>query len=310
MDIFFDSERFSRLYNCTSYRVDDVPFEQRQNVPVGISMLAIFFIFSSLHAICLYAMLKFVAQSSAYKVMFLMGVGHICSLFVTALLTGLFSLCGIVFCSAPSMNFFAGSTALFCWSLTTSLSVLLAFERCVEQTLPNLAKSLFQECRIWGWCLAILAYSLYYGFFTIPLTFSGITANWQFDPHVGYLEDSSANGQNLYWNSVDAIHTIVVAVLLPSLYLLFVVMFSLKLTQIKKLPMAESKHRKSVFLQVFILSFVLTIFSINYTLLNFVPVPDLMISVNMYLWVLLDVNNFVDADKQRTKTKTVENQYM
>ncbi|KAL3075839.1 hypothetical protein niasHT_032042 [Heterodera trifolii] len=309
MDLFFDSERFSQLYNCTSYRVDDVPFEQRQNLPVGISMLAIFFIFSSLHAICLYAMRKFVAHSSAYKVMFLMGIGHICSLFVTALLTGLFSICGIVFCSAPFLNFFAGSMALFCWSLTTSLSVLLAFDRCVEQTLPNLANSLFQGCRIWGWCLAILAYAIYYGFFTIPLTFSGITANWQFDPHVGYLEDSSANGQNLYWNSIDAIHTIVVAVLLPSLYLFFVVMFSLKLTQITKLPMAESKHRKSVFLQVFILSFVLTIFSINYTLLNFVPVPDLMISVNMYLWVLLDVNNFVDSDKQRTKT-TVENQYM
>ncbi|KAL3084484.1 hypothetical protein niasHS_009255 [Heterodera schachtii] len=198
MDIFFDSKRFARLYNCTSYRVDDIPFEQRQNVPVGISMIAIFLPFSSLHAICLFAMRKFVAHSSAYTVMFLMGVGHICSLSVTDLLTGLFSLCGIVFCSAPSLIFFAGSMALFCWSLTTSLSVLLALERCVEQTLPNLAKSLFDGCRIWLWCLAILAYSFYYGFFTIPITFSGITANWQFDPHVGYLEDSSESGQNLF----------------------------------------------------------------------------------------------------------------
>ncbi|KAL3095773.1 hypothetical protein niasHT_024069 [Heterodera trifolii] len=126
----------------------------------------------------------------------------------------LFSLCGIVFCSAPSLIFFAGSMALcwcllligsinllincsVCWSLTTSLSVLLALERCVEQTLPNLAKSLFKGCRIWGWCLPVLAYSLYYGFFTIPVTFSSITANWQFDPHIGYLEYSSTSGQNL-----------------------------------------------------------------------------------------------------------------
>ncbi|KAI3415444.1 hypothetical protein GPALN_005050 [Globodera pallida] len=172
------------------------------------------------------------------------------------------------------------------WALTTSLSVLLALERCAEQTFPNLAKTLFAGRRIWGWILAVLAYSIYYGFFTIPLTFSGLTANWQFDPHVGYLDNS--NGQNLYWNSVDVIHTIVVAIALPTLYLLFVVMLSLKLTQITKLPMAEQKMRKSVFVQVFVLSSALTVFAVNYTLLNFVSVPDIMVSINMYLWVLLD----------------------
>uniref|UniRef100_A0A183C5F8 G_PROTEIN_RECEP_F1_2 domain-containing protein n=1 Tax=Globodera pallida TaxID=36090 RepID=A0A183C5F8_GLOPA len=271
MEIFFDSKRYDALFNCSSYRIDDVPFEQRQN---------------PLHAICLCAMRNFLAHSSAYKVMFLMGLGHICCLSVTALLTGIFSLIGAVFCSLPILNFFAGSVALFSWALTTSLSVLLALERCAEQTFPNLAKTLFAGRRIWGWILAVLAYSIYYGFFTIPLTFSGLTANWQFDPHVGYLDNS--NGQNLYWNSVDVIHTIVVAIALPTLYLLFVVMLSLKLTQITKLPMAEQKMRKSVFVQVFVLSSALTVFAVNYTLLNFVSVPDIMVSINMYLWVLLD----------------------
>lgn len=43
-----------------------------------------------------------------------------------------------------------------------------------------------------------------------------------------------------------------------------------------------------VFVQVFVLSLILTVFAANYTLLNFVPVPDILVSINMYLWVLLD----------------------
>lgn len=146
-----------------------------------------------------------------------------------------------------------------CWAFTTSLSVLLALERCLEQARPRLARWLFSRGpRLWCWMVPVLLYSVFYGFFTVPLTFSSITWNWEFNPHMGYLPDPD-NLVHLYSipvhctlqfvqydNHLDSVHTFAVAITLPSLYLLYAILFSLKWTQMAQLTEMDSRIMRKV----------------------------------------------------------------
>ncbi|KAI1696895.1 serpentine type 7TM GPCR chemoreceptor srt domain-containing protein [Ditylenchus destructor] len=84
-------KEYERLYNCTSYKVDDVPFKDRQHVFTGIALIFLFAFFEVLYIPCVFTLYKLTSQST-YKTMFVIGLTDLVGLFVIGFLSGYFSL--------------------------------------------------------------------------------------------------------------------------------------------------------------------------------------------------------------------------
>lgn len=71
------------------------------------------------------------------------------------------------------------------WATESAVSILLAFNRCVELTSPTWSERLFAGRRADLWLALPTVHAMYYGFWTRPVLFDGIYLSWMFDPHIG-----------------------------------------------------------------------------------------------------------------------------
>lgn len=188
--LLFEPETFSRLYNCSSYNVSDVPLAQRQNPPMGIAYLAAFALTELLYLPCLVVIARRARSDSCYKLMLFIGLTDVCNLCIVGLYTGLGALYGWVFCSAPGWNYAIGVISTVTWIATSMGTVALAVNRVLSLGVARrYYDALFAGKRTSLWLCVILLYAiLLHGLFNIPMFYNGPTSSWQYDPHVGYLD--------------------------------------------------------------------------------------------------------------------------
>ncbi|KAI1700708.1 serpentine type 7TM GPCR chemoreceptor srt domain-containing protein [Ditylenchus destructor] len=216
-------KEYQRLYNCTFYKVDDVPFEHRQHLFTGIALISLFVFFEVLYIPCVFTLYKLTSQST-YKTMFVIGLTDLVGLFVIGFLSGYFSLVGAVFCSHPNFIYITGCLLAICWGNASMSSTLLAFSRCVGIWKPSLAKILFDGNRTWFWHLIIFGYVLYYSLLNTPLLYTSMETAWIYNPHHGYLEGVN----DLYGSVVEIYHDIFVIIVILSLYIGFLIVLGKK----------------------------------------------------------------------------------
>ncbi|KAI6171204.1 Protein CBR-SRT-29 [Aphelenchoides bicaudatus] len=196
MEVFlFEPQTYQRLYNCSFYDVDSIPVERRRNPFLG-----------TLYSLVIYAMLRSQFRNQeTYRLMIFLGIIHCLGLQACGLATGFFAIQGYVFCSSPTIIYFAGQLALATWCASAMTSLLLGFNRCCELYGGGLGQRIFGGYRFWIWISIPLIYLVYIFVFTPPVTFSSIQMTWLFDPHVDYYPDFGKT----YYNRVHSLNNII-----------------------------------------------------------------------------------------------------
>jgi hypothetical protein len=108
MDLYlFHQKEYQALYNCSFYSVDQIPLEKRQHRLVGFSFLTLGITLEILYIPCMFAIWKHM-ENPCYKIMFYIGVNDMMCMLMNAIMTGILSITGAVFCSSPTMIYIFG----------------------------------------------------------------------------------------------------------------------------------------------------------------------------------------------------------
>jgi hypothetical protein len=130
MERFFrnDSE-FQLLFNCSFYKVSDVPLEKRSNILLGIVFMLfaltemvkyvyhsdkianLRILFKVLYLPCLLSIWRH-RKESCFKIMFFMGILDLLVLLTYFLPSAYFQIVGIVYCSYPNIVYASGAFGL------------------------------------------------------------------------------------------------------------------------------------------------------------------------------------------------------
>lgn len=155
MEVYlFEPETYARLYNCSAYRVEDVPLAERQHTALGASLIVLFVIFELLYIPCIMAIVRHL-QYSSYKLMFYIGVVDMLALCVIGFATGVYAIEGAVFCSHPTTIYWLGLSAHFFWFTESTAGIVLATNRCLESWYPHSSRILFDGWRTWVWLVPV-----------------------------------------------------------------------------------------------------------------------------------------------------------
>uniref|UniRef100_A0A914IG62 G protein-coupled receptor n=1 Tax=Globodera rostochiensis TaxID=31243 RepID=A0A914IG62_GLORO len=281
--LFFNPDEYERLYNCSSYEIDQVPLSKRQNIPFGVAFLSISIICEVLYVPCMIAIRKHM-DSTCFKFMFYIAIADMLCLLVCGIVTGYLAIIGAVFCTAPTFIYISGAFALALWVTETTAEMFLAFNRCVELSSSRLADFLFGGKRIYLWMVMATLYGMYIVLFTKPLIFNGIYITWFQNPHVGYIDSF----EDTYRNSLQSIQNLIVTSVLPGIYLLFALILFVKGRKISTGagPDASSVNQKSIFIQILLISCVNAIAAAIYLSMNLVPLSKLLILVGQFCWIM------------------------
>ncbi|KAL3109702.1 hypothetical protein niasHT_018113 [Heterodera trifolii] len=207
--LFWNAADFDHFYNCSSYKIETVPIENRQKTFFGILMLLSFFAAEALYVPCLVVMWRHLKEN-CYKIMFSIGLVDFVALWVCAFEPGLFSIMGSVFCSYPILIYISGmfwqrgtrkfdflfdyykNAHLVVWAFETTMATILALNRCFVVVASSKAEEfLFGGWRIWAWVGGALLYSCWFGFFNIPIVFNSQFFVWSYNPHLGYSDENA-----------------------------------------------------------------------------------------------------------------------
>ncbi|KAI1704009.1 serpentine type 7TM GPCR chemoreceptor srt domain-containing protein [Ditylenchus destructor] len=290
MDLyFFYPEQYQALYNCTSYKIDDIPMNRRQHMVMGVSFIVIFCVFQVLYIPCNFVLWKH-RDLACYKIMLLIGIADVLNLWAAAFLTGFYAITGAVFCSYPLFNYVVGCFATVLWGIETCSSVLLALNRCFGLYKPHINNILFNGNRTCLWLLVIVIYSFYYGLFHKPALYNGIYVAWMFNPHYGYIDDVNGSYENVY----EAAHDAFIFVSICTLYIAFsalllfdnsklIAPFSCK-TTLSKFATKKRSSQKMIFLQAFLISSTNALNAALYFAIALVSISDNALYIVTYVW--------------------------
>ncbi|KAH7706570.1 Protein SRT-24 [Aphelenchoides avenae] len=277
--LLFDREKYDRLYNCSFYSVDQIPFEERQHGFMGLTLILAFIVFETLYVLCLLSIRKHLSNS-CYKFMFYIGIADFIQLWNNALLCG-------------------------CWMAESTGAVFLAFSRCLEVWSPYTAKALLKGNRAWMWLIAPTLLSVYAGMYTTPVVYSGKFYSVFFNPHIGYIDEITPAD---YHNTLHAIHNVFLVVSLVGIYFVFCILLLAKLARGGRKIVQDSFKHKSTFLQVALISLVNATASGIYVVVMYVYVSPWIIILGHYSWLLahgmpaviyLTTNSTIQRDVKR-----------
>uniref|UniRef100_A0A915DXZ9 Uncharacterized protein n=1 Tax=Ditylenchus dipsaci TaxID=166011 RepID=A0A915DXZ9_9BILA len=170
MNIYlFNHNQFLHLYNCSLYDVENVPLTERRNLIVGSIYLVLFFIFENLLSQNSFILdplhsLPFchdqTTRSKRLQNNVFYGISDVLCLPIIGLLQGYLGIIGGVYCSFPNLIYVAGDLSMFFWACEGSTATILAFNRCLEISVPKLCDKLFHGRKTWFWLCLPLIYVL------------------------------------------------------------------------------------------------------------------------------------------------------
>ncbi|KAH7716243.1 SRT-25 protein [Aphelenchoides avenae] len=303
LQVLFYPDLYQKLYNCSSYNVDDIPLSSRQHPMLGSIYIILFFVYETSHLLTLPVMYQRMKQLSCYKIMFYLSLFDFSALPVIALGSGVFMFMGFVFCSNPTFFYALGIGASPWWYCETMAAILLAFNRCVDVIDPRWADRLFHGWKTWLWLLLPTLYGIHHLIFAPTIIFSGVIGCWHFNPHVGYLEDTDGS-----YSAVElARHNAAVLTLLTTLY----TTFCLKLIWSMRSNVSDAewkkrvREKKGLFVQVFLISLGHLGTAFFYTFMHYVQANAYLATIAQLMWisahgmpgvVYLTMNSSIRAD--------------
>uniref|UniRef100_A0A915EQ43 Uncharacterized protein n=1 Tax=Ditylenchus dipsaci TaxID=166011 RepID=A0A915EQ43_9BILA len=156
------------------------------------------------------------------------------------------------------------------------------FYRFLYHFCPRFGELLFSGGKTWVWVAVTAAYAVCFGFFELPVLFTGTYFAWQFNPHVeqAYKPEDSL----VYMNNWSNVHNIAVVVALFSFYSFYAVSSVIKVSTLQSQAVKKNVNQKLIFLQVFIISLTNTIAGTCDILQNLYPFPRLLIIIGTYMW--------------------------
>ena len=101
MEVLLSPSEYTRLYNCSSYNVSDLPLSVRQNMPLGLFFVMACSLTELLYIPCLVVIYRRMADS-CYKLMFFIGLADVFNIALICLYDGVGALSGWVYCSAST----------------------------------------------------------------------------------------------------------------------------------------------------------------------------------------------------------------
>ncbi|KAI6238506.1 7TM GPCR, serpentine receptor class t (Srt) family-containing protein [Aphelenchoides fujianensis] len=303
---FFRHEEYLRDYNCSFYSVDEIPIERRRHFGFGVLLLVLGVIYEVasleshssllvqlLYIPCIYALSrKHVRESSVcYEIMLLMSIFDVCSLPLTTLLPGWFSINGWMFCSSPTLSYFAGTALLATWVPYTSTSIILTLNRCL---LFTSYADIFDGRKRFVWlgfpvvcALLIVAfgdsglYNSVYGAFFFGLSSSTASVYRCLDPHLGYHTDTSGK----YSSKIQLWNNIFFCIAQPAIYAAFIWRYAVARS---RQPLRIPRREKALFVQALLVNLTIVAAALGYTVMQYVQLPDKFIALSHLAWVIIE----------------------
>uniref|UniRef100_A0A915DHH6 G protein-coupled receptor n=1 Tax=Ditylenchus dipsaci TaxID=166011 RepID=A0A915DHH6_9BILA len=251
MNLFiFQKKEYGRLYNCTNFHVEDVPLVSRQHIAESIVTIILCAISYLLYIPCIYSISKHRAHA-CYKLLLYISIADCSILWLLGFVHGFLGIYGAVYCSFPTFIYFAGIAVTAIWAAESVMEISLSVNRCLAILSPATEKMLFKGWRTHLWLSAATLYAISWAWYLKPVLFTGIYFTWTFDPFIGYTTDT----HHIYENFVHSVHDIANAIAVPSIYVIFFVLFTLKMRSYGQTAgESVSKMQIMLFLQIIIIS--------------------------------------------------------
>uniref|UniRef100_A0A7E4VAY2 Serpentine receptor class gamma n=1 Tax=Panagrellus redivivus TaxID=6233 RepID=A0A7E4VAY2_PANRE len=193
-------------------------------------------------------------------------------------MTGILGVGGFVFCSAPNFIYPAGCILMSLWVFHSTISVLLALNRCLNVFHKRLTRIFFSGRKPYFYAVPAFFYAVYFIFFTSSIEFTGLRFSWFFNPHYGYIDDP---GQ-LYHGYAHAVHNTIIIIATVTIYGFFGIIL---IKNWKKLETAnnQTKRQERVFFQVFLICSCTVIAASTYVIMNFNFSPEILSVMSTYM---------------------------
>ncbi|KAI3408695.1 Serpentine type 7TM GPCR chemoreceptor Srt, variant 2 [Globodera pallida] len=287
MELFlFRHAEYERLYNCTGLDIDSIPLERRQFVPESIAVCVLSAIYYVLYVPCMYSLRKHMRDNSCYKLLFYIGMTDLAILWIPGFFCCWANLCGVVFCSYPTLMYFVGVIALALYVAESSADLILAFNRCLDLVSPRFSHILFSGPRTSLWITGCSLYALYWVFFVKPIVYSSIYFGWFFYPFVGYR---TGDDQHEYEQWLHRVHNIAVAFLGPFIYLIFAakLFYDVRMNrrQFGVVLSEMGSVQIRIFAQVFLVSLINTFSGFLYVYMQSNEVNQWLITFAEFAWL-------------------------
>ncbi|KAI6171016.1 hypothetical protein M3Y97_01096200 [Aphelenchoides bicaudatus] len=242
MEVYlFDQPRFQQLYNCTFYNVNSLSLEERTHKFWGWFFLVCYSMFMMLYIPCLWAMcISNWRHGASYKLMIQLGFTQMIGLQFAGPFTGILSIRGIVFCSAPVFEYIACCFACSHWIVTTTTCDILGINRVCELYSSEFAFKLFGGKKLWLWMAFPVVYGSIACWYMRPNLYNSQMMAYFSNPHYGYADviflqqlnmflkcslKTKHDPNNIYMNNLFAVHNVIICFTETCIYILMPLLY-------------------------------------------------------------------------------------
>ncbi|PIC23952.1 hypothetical protein B9Z55_017468 [Caenorhabditis nigoni] len=214
-------------------------------------------------------------KTPAYKIMFVLGVYDLSSVFMDSIVTGILGFFGVAFCDCPRFIFVMGAIGYGSWMGCCITSLILAVIRICDVRPKLKIRKLYVGRRIYFFVGLCWVYGICAALFTKPITFSSFYMSWFFDPGLGKDPKLYRNIYHFFNNCSMAIGTV-------SLYGYLAYIFLNKTGDFNATQL--SRYQTRVLFQAFMFCIFHLISSIMYTYMQYVSAPEFFILIGQIAW--------------------------
>ncbi|CAD5223263.1 unnamed protein product [Bursaphelenchus okinawaensis] len=208
--------------------------------------------------------------------MLILSIYDVLLLPVTAFATAYLSYTGAVFCEYPRLIYFLGLWLYALWMGYSVYAMILAFNRCLCFTQANF---LFTGNWQYVWYVLPMVYTIHQLIYGMPVIFNAQFCGWFFNPHMGYFEDVNRT----YFNGLHLLDNLMVAVVVPSLY----IMFYMCIKNLRTNKENQSKRERNLFITVFTINMFLSVGALGYVLMQILQMPTWFIVLSHFFWLVV-----------------------
>ncbi|CAD5232374.1 unnamed protein product [Bursaphelenchus xylophilus] len=220
---------------------------------------------------------KELRQFLCYRIMLMLAVLDMVILLGSAFATAYFLMNGIVYCDHPTFMYFLGLWMMALWMGYALYAIILALNRCAAFTTMDVY---FKGNWQYFWLIGPWFMVVYQAAFGSPGIFIPQYYGWFFNPHMGYFEDTEGR----YFNWAHSIENIVVATVIPLLYLIFY--FYVRRIAKGRTDNMSSNDR-NLFAQIFIMSLIISVAAMVYFFMQTLFLPSWVKSMGHYGWIVV-----------------------
>uniref|UniRef100_A0A0N4ZD41 Serpentine Receptor, class T n=1 Tax=Parastrongyloides trichosuri TaxID=131310 RepID=A0A0N4ZD41_PARTI len=282
--IIITKESYEYLFNCSFYDQDRWWQEGISNHYIGVIYFTVGVLFEMFYIPSMLAMLtEDMRKLSCYKIMLLITMTDMIVLTINAIFSGYQAFVGAVTCNYPLANYICGVIALTGWLITGVACLLLSINRIIDMLSPTLSDILFAGRKTYVWLLVPIIYGFLGGVLTNPPGFTSKQLAWYYDPHFGTKLPTTYIKPD-YVNFLQVIHNLLVTSIIAIVYGTFCVIVSIKFKTTEKITLSDP--RGSLFLQSFIICFVIFFTGVINAYMQYLPTPDFVVVIGHFLWIL------------------------